>query len=164
MIVLKNILVATDFSEAADAALSYGRAFARMFGSTLHVLHVTDDVYLRMGGDAYISALDTVQNDMASAAHARLSTLLIDNDPAPLPVKEAVAISAAPAAAIVEYATANAVDLIIVGTHGRGAVAHLLMGSVAERVVRTASCPVLAVRHPERDFVTPDALVAAARA
>ena len=163
MIVLKNILVATDFSEAADAALGYGRAFARMFGSTLHVLHVTDDVYLRMGGDAYISALDTVQNDMAAAAHARLRTLLIDNDPAPLAVKEAVAISAAPAAAIVEYATANAVDLIIVGTHGRGAVAHLLMGSVAERVVRTASCPVLAVRHPERDFVTPDALVAAAR-
>jgi len=50
------------------------------------------------------------------------------------------------------------------GTHGRGAVAHLLMGSVAERVVRTAPCPVLTVRRPEHEFLVPDALVAVARA
>ena len=50
------------------------------------------------------------------------------------------------------------------GTHGRGGVAHLLMGSVAERVVRTAPCPVLTVRHPEHEFVLPDALVAVAKA
>ena len=49
------------------------------------------------------------------------------------------------------------------GTHGRGAMAHLLMGSVAERVVRTAPCPVLTVRHPEHEFVVPDALVAVAK-
>jgi nucleotide-binding universal stress UspA family protein len=51
--------------------------------------------------------------------------------------------------------------LIVMGTHGRGPVAHLFMGSVAERVVRMAPCPVLTVRHPEREFVTPDALAAA---
>jgi nucleotide-binding universal stress UspA family protein len=54
--------------------------------------------------------------------------------------------------------------LIVTGTNGRGGVAHLLMGSVAERVVRTAPCPVLTVRHPEHEFVIPDALVAVARA
>jgi nucleotide-binding universal stress UspA family protein len=56
------------------------------------------------------------------------------------------------------------IDLIVTSTNGRGAVAHLLMGSVAERLVRTAPCPVLTVRHPEREFVTPDALAAVARA
>ena len=69
-----------------------------------------------------------------------------------------------PAHAITEYAKEAAVDLIVLGTHGRGAVAHLLMGSVAERVVRTAPCPVLTVRHPEHEFVLPDALVAFAGA
>ncbi|MGE3513217.1 MAG: universal stress protein, partial [Vicinamibacterales bacterium] len=69
-----------------------------------------------------------------------------------------------PAAAIVEYANEAHVDLIIIGTHGRGGVAKLLMGSVAERVVRTANCPVLTVRHPEREFIAPDALIASSRA
>jgi nucleotide-binding universal stress UspA family protein len=55
--------------------------------------------------------------------------------------------------AITEYANGNPVDLIIVGTHGRGAVSRFLMGSVAERVVRSAPCPVLTVRAHERDFV-----------
>jgi len=54
--------------------------------------------------------------------------------------------------------TPDDIDLIIVGTHGRGAVAHFLMGSVAERIVRTAPCPVLTVRQPGADFVVPDAL------
>jgi nucleotide-binding universal stress UspA family protein len=66
--------------------------------------------------------------------------------------------------AIVDFAKEINVDLIVMGTHGRGAVAHLLMGSVAERVVRTAPCPVLTVRHPEHEFVHPDALVASTQA
>ena len=65
---------------------------------------------------------------------------------------------------IVQYARDHAVDLIVMGTHGRRALAHVLMGSVAERVVRMAPCPVLTVRHPEREFVAPDALVAVAKA
>lgn len=158
MIALKNVLVATDFSEAADTALAYGRALARSFGATLHVLHVADDVYIRLGGDAYVAVLPDLQREMEDAARTRLETLVIDNDPNPLPTKTAVVTSAATAAAIVDFAKESGIDLIVVGTHGRGAVAHLLMGSVAERVVRTASCPVLTVRHPEHDFVTPDTL------
>jgi nucleotide-binding universal stress UspA family protein len=66
--------------------------------------------------------------------------------------------------AIVEYAKSNSIDLVITGTHGRGPIKHLLMGSVAERVVRTATCPVLTVHAKERDFIAPDALVATAKA
>ena len=65
---------------------------------------------------------------------------------------------------IVTYAYETRTDLIVMGTHGRGGVAHLLMGSVSERVVQTAGCPVLTVRHPEHEFIRPDALVAVATA
>lgn len=164
MIALKSILVATDFGEASGAALAYGRELARTFGATLHVLHVADDVYVRLGGDAYMAVLPELQKDLEVAAQRQLDELLVDNDPIPLPVKKAVLTSSATAGAIVQYARDLGIDLIVVGTHGRGAVAHLFMGSVAERVVRTAPCPVLTVRHPEHEFVMPDALAPVAQA
>jgi nucleotide-binding universal stress UspA family protein len=164
MIALKNILVATDFGEASDAAVAYGRELARSFGATLHVLHVADDVYVRLGGDAYVAVLPELQKDIENAAHKSLDQLLVDNDPNPLPVKKVVITSSSTASAIVQYAADAGIDLIVVGTHGRGAMAHLLMGSVAERVVRTARCPVLTVRHPEHEFVLPDALSTVTRA
>lgn len=166
MIAVKNILVATDFGEAADNALAYGRALARAFGATLHVLHVASDIYMQtLGGDAYSGTLYTdVQRDVEEAARAQLHQLVIDNDPNPLPTKPVVVTSSVPADTIVAYAKDAGVDLIVLGTHGRGAVAHLLVGSVAERVVRTAPCPVLTVRHPEHEFVMPDTLAAVARA
>jgi nucleotide-binding universal stress UspA family protein len=164
MIALKKVLVATDFSEAADAALAYGRALARTFGATLHVLHVTDDMYMRLGGDAYAAVLPDLQHDVEPQARERLVELLVDNDPVPLPTEPVVVTAGSTAQAIVDYAASAGIDLIVVGTHGRSAVAHLLLGSIAERVVRTARCPVLTVRRPERDFVTPDLPVASARA
>jgi nucleotide-binding universal stress UspA family protein len=164
MIALKNILVATDFGEASDAALAYGRELARTFGATLHVLHVADDVYVRLGGDAYVGVLPDLQRDVEETARKRLDALLVDNDSTPLSVKRAVLTSSSSAAAVVQYATDMSIDLIVVGTHGRGAVAHLLMGSVAERVVRTAPCPVLTVRQHGHDFVTPDTVTTTARA
>jgi len=162
MIVLKKILVATDFSEAADAALSYGRALARAFGARLHVLHVVDDMYLRLGGDAYAAVLPELQQDVERQARVQLDALVVDNDPVPLPTDLIIREGAA-APEIVKYAADADIDLIVVGTHGHGAVAHLLMGSVAERVVRTARCPVLTVRHPEHEFVVPDLPAASAR-
>ena len=165
MIALKHILVATDFSEPSDAALTYGRALARTFKATLHVVHIIDGpsavVY---GAEAYAVSMPEIQAQIEAAARAQLDDLLLDNDPQPLPVRRVLLTASAPAAAIVDYAGREQIDLIVTGTHGRGGVAHLLMGSVAERVVRTAPCPVLTVRHPEHEFVIPDALVAAAKA
>jgi len=159
MIALKTILVATDFSVEADAALSYGRALARTFDATLELLHVADNIYLRLGSDTFIPPPE-LQSDLEQAASQQLDELLVDNDPSPLRTKPIVVVSSSPALAIVEYARKASADLIVMGTHGRGTVAHLLMGSVAERVVRTAPCPVLTVRHPEREFVIADTLVA----
>src|SRR4051812_45429274 len=110
MLTLKRILVATDFEEAADAALTYGRTLARTFGATLHVLHVADDVYMRLGGDAYASVLPDVQRDLELTARRRLDQMLVDNDPVPLPVEKVVMTSAATATAITEYARQAEID------------------------------------------------------
>jgi nucleotide-binding universal stress UspA family protein len=159
MILLKNILIATDFGEAADAALLYGRTLARAFGATLHVLHVTEDIYGRaFGAETYIPSLPAVQGDVDEAARRQLDELLIDSDGSGPTTKKVIRSSNSPARTILEYAREAGVDLIVLGTHGRGPLAHVLMGSVAEHVVRTAPCPVLTVRHPEREFVVPDTL------
>lgn len=164
MIVLKNVLVATDFSDASDTALDYGRHFARAFGATLHVVHVVENVMARFAADAYPVVLPDLQKEIEEAGQKRLRASLTDEDFTQLHAVAAVRTSAAPASAIVEYAKDSAADLVIMGTHGRGGVAHLLMGSVAERVVRLAPCPVLTVRRSERDFIAPDALVSVSRA
>ena len=148
MIVLKSVLVATDFEPASDAALVYGRALAQTFGASLHLLHVAENQFLRPS-PAEPAALRVAQQ---RALNERLTA----EDRAGLHARAVIDVSDSPAEAIVEYARAAAVDLIVMGTHGRRAMAQLLMGSVAERVVRTAPCPVLTVRHPEHEFVIPD--------
>ena len=101
---------------------------------------------------------------MEGDARRRLKDLVLDAYDGGPAITPAVVTAAAPAAAIIEYANEYRVNLIVMGTHGRGAFAHLLMGSVAERVVRLAACPVLTVKQPERDFVHQDALIAVAEA
>jgi universal stress protein A len=165
MIALKKILVPTDFGEAADAALTYARALARSFDAAVDVLHVSEDVSARMfAGEIYVGVPPTLQKEVEDAARRELEARLIDNDPKPLAQRPVVVTSNAPAMTIVQYAKDMDIDLIVMGTHGRGPVAHMLMGSVAERVVRLAGCPVLVVRHPEHEFVLPDALVTSAKA
>jgi len=164
MIRIQNVLVATDFGEPAEAALNYGRELTRSFGATLHVLHVVDSIYAQYGGgEAYSVSLPELQDEIEGTARKQLEGLLNDEDRRDLHAKPVLITALGKAAAIVDYAGQHTIDLIVMGTHGHGAINHLLMGSVAERVVRTASCPVLTVHHPQREFVLPDALVAVAR-
>jgi nucleotide-binding universal stress UspA family protein len=165
MIVLKKVMVATDFSEPSDAALAYGRQLARTFGAGLTLFHAADDIAARAtGGDGFAFIDPTLQRQLEEAARIKAVSLISDEDRDQLRAEAVVVIAVSPAAAITDYARREQVDLIIVGTHGRSGVAHLVMGSVAERVVRTAPCPVLTVRHPEHEFVLPDALVSIAGA
>ena len=159
MIALKNIVVATDFGDAADVALTYGRGLARAFSATLHVVHVVDDVASRAASmAAYGIDFVQLQQDVEQSAREKLESLFSDEDRAQLHATAVVLTSGSPAVAITEYAKDTGANLIIVGSQGRGPIAHLFIGSVAERVSRLASCPVLLVHHPERDFVLPDAL------
>ena len=160
MVTLKNILVATDFSEPSTVALNYGRDLARSYNARLHVLHVVEDVMMRYSSEIGF-ALPQVQQDLEAAATRELNGLITEDDRNTLSVVTAVETGVNISEVIVKYAKEHAIDLIVTGTHGRGAVKHFLMGSVAERVVRTAPCPVLTVREHERDFIAPDAMVCA---
>jgi nucleotide-binding universal stress UspA family protein len=108
------------------------------------------------GAGAYVVSVPKLQQEIDDAARKELDDLVIDDDDVPLTIRRVLITSNAPAFAIVEYARQERIGLIVAGTHGRGPVAHALIGSVAERIVRTAPCPVLTVRQPEQEFVVPD--------
>ncbi len=149
MIVMKNVLVAVNFDEASNVALRYARSLAKNFGARLHVLHVMENLFLRpMANDP---------RAIEAGMTRRLLETLSDEDRTELNAVPVIRKSDAPAEEIVKYANAEQIDLIVMGTHGRPGMAHLLMGSVAEKVVRSAPCPVLTLRHPEREFVVADA-------
>ena len=148
MILLKRILVATDFSDASDVALTYGRSLAQTFGASLHLLHVTENPFLR--------PTPAHPHMLKAATKGQLEERLTTDDRVRLRATSVLATSDNPAQEITRHAAVHDVDLIVMGTHGRGAMAQLLMGSVAEKVVRTAPCPVLTVRHPEREFIVAD--------
>ena len=159
MITLNNILVATDFGEPSDNALRYGRELATRFGATLHVLHIAENVAIAtLGAETFAAVAPRLQDEIETNARKALDELLVDSDGSGPVTRPVVMTASSPAFAIVDYARDHAINLIVMGTHGRGALEHLFMGSVAERVVRLAGCPVLTVRSHERDFVHPNAL------
>jgi nucleotide-binding universal stress UspA family protein len=164
MIALTNILVPTDFSEPSRHALDYARQFARQFNARLHVLHTIEDVMLAGGAEVPIAAVQEVEQGLESLATRQMDEILTADDRVALRAVTTVRAARTAAIDIVAYARAHDIDLIVMGTHGRGGFQHLLLGSVAERVVRLAPCPVLTVHAEERDFVLPDpdALVTAA--
>jgi nucleotide-binding universal stress UspA family protein len=165
MIALRNVLVATDFGEASGTALLYGRELARRFNATLHVLHVVDDLSARvMTASGLPYDVSPAQRDIETQARRQLDGLIAGENASELAIETAQITSTSPADAIVLYAKDAHVDLIIVGTRGRGGLTHFFLGSVAERVVRTAPCPVLTVHHPEQEFVRPDSLQTVATA
>lgn len=151
MIALKRILVPTDFSVCSDAALKYGRALSEVFGATLHLLHVVQDPYTQpWAAEAFPTPLGEMLVQWEDQARQRLATLLPEGDRAGATIATIVG---SPFYEIVRYATEQQIDLIVIGTHGRGPLGHMLLGSVAEKVVRKAPCPVLTVRHPQHEFV-----------
>jgi nucleotide-binding universal stress UspA family protein len=155
MIALKNILVATDFSEPSAVALNYGRDMARSYDATLHVMHVIEDL-LALHGPEIGFAMSDVERNIEAAVRRDLDAAVTASDHQLLDVRTVITRASNVSHSITEYAKHNAIDLIIVGTHGRNAFHRFLIGSVAERVMRTAPCPVLTVRAHERDFIDTD--------
>jgi len=164
MLAPRNILAATDFSPVSDTALQYARELARAFGATLHVVHVINDLMAEGMPPTFVPAFGNAQRAIREAAREQLHTAATAGDLTKGTLAEHLMSSPSPANAILECARDNAINLIVVGTHGRGGVAHFLLGSVAERVVRSAPCPVLTVRHPEREVLKTASRETAARA
>jgi len=154
MISLTNILVATDFSEASEVAVTYGRVLAKAFGSRLHLLHVVPEALaLPWAAVTDGASLQDLQQQWERESQERLRQEL----PEALRADDRVLMvtrAGDPVRQITNYARTEKVDLIVLGTHGRGFVAHVFLGSVAQNVIRHAPCPVLTVRHPQHEFVT----------
>lgn len=154
MIRLTKVLVPTDFSAPSAKAVAYGEELARRFGASLHVLHAVEEP-LAQGWNAYgyPAVLPELRAQVLADAQERLEEAVpqLERD---RQATELVTCLGDPRREIVRFANDRGIDLIVMGTHGRGGMAHLLLGSVAEKVVRTAPCPVLTVRHPEHEFVT----------
>jgi nucleotide-binding universal stress UspA family protein len=160
MIKITSVLVATDFSETSASALNYGREFARTFGGTLHVLHIVENALKWAGPEASGIDIMQLQADLEADSRKTLEGIVTAEDRTQLNAVTAVRTGNSPAFEIAAYAKAEGIDIILVGTHGRGMIGHLLMGNVAEKLVRIAPCPVLTVHHPEHEFIQPDALLA----
>lgn len=152
---LDRILVPMDFSENSKAALQYARGLAEQFGAEVHLLHViSNDTTMAIGSDGFFSVSDSVMQEIRDAVTRQLqeSAATIQNS-----VKQVVQETreGAPFAEIVQYAKSNDIDMIVLGTHGRTGISHLLIGSVAEKVVRKARCPVLTIPLTDHEFVMP---------
>jgi nucleotide-binding universal stress UspA family protein len=157
MIAIKQVLVPTDFSEPSQVALNYGKAFAETFNARLHLVHVLDEnalVYPWATPEGETLALGTARAEVEQIIRERLGHVLTDAERKKY-FAEIVTLVGSPFLEIITYAKSHDIDLIVMGTHGRGPIAHMLMGSVAEKVVRKAPCPVLTVRHPEHEFIMP---------
>lgn len=134
---ITRILLATDFSRSSEQALGYAEELARRFGAELLVLHVDEALSTVPGSD--------LAETRRLAAEGELQDLVADLRAKNVPAR-AILRPGLASGEIVAMANAEHADLVVLGTHGRTGLAHALLGSVAERVLRTASCPVLTVR------------------
>lgn len=141
-----NVLVATDFGEAAGAAFNHARDVARAFGARLHVLHVVEDLNATAAVGP-VTGIDFSRKQMELEVEARdRLRAMLDDDLRSTATETVVMISNRPAASILQYAEDAHIDLIVLGTHGRHGFSEFFMGSVAQQVVRRANCPVLTLR------------------
>ncbi len=137
MPLLKQILVPTDFSQNSSHAISYACDLAKQANSRLHLVHVLQDV----SGNLTAAADRLARIGMTAGGRVGAAT-------------ETHVIAGAPAAVITEYAQQHEIDLVVMSTHGRTGLAHLTMGSVAERVLRKAQCPVLVIGPRDSENVS----------
>lgn len=156
MIILDRILATTDFSEFSQPAVTYACAIAARFDSELHLLHVCPDAAMLMpeaGGFGIV--------DLSGQAQACKESAIVELQKLPVGGWEnnhavvRTTRKGSPFLNIIQYAKEGDIDLIVIGTHDRSGLMHLLMGSVAENVVRKARCPVLTVKPKGHQFVMP---------
>lgn len=148
MALVNHILIATDFSACSERAVEYGASLAKQFGARVVLVHVyappvivVPEAVIPLGAAELQKMLDRMNAGLAAAADkvrslgvGDVETVLVDGDAWH---------------EIVRLANDRSCDMIVVGTHGHGAIKHFFLGSVAERVVRKAACPVLVVgRQP----------------
>jgi universal stress protein A len=148
---LKKILIPTDFSETSKKAVQYALRFAEQFGCEITLLYVVEPVTPMVGAPLGVEVF--TEKDECSMAEKDLAALATESQTNDVhSITSFVRVGHAPNE-ITKAAKDLDVDLIIIATHGYTSWRHLCIGSTAERVVRTAPCPVLVVREKEHEFV-----------
>lgn len=152
MVEIRSILAPTDFSHHAEAALRFACGLAEKLGATLHLLHALPEIVGPVGPEPMLVPNLPPEYYQESEAQSQeaLRKVLRPEWGRPAGVEMAVRWGDA-VDAIVGYARDHAVDLIVIATHGRTGLSHVLLGSVAERIVREAPCPVLTIRDRNHD-------------
>lgn len=148
------ILWPTDFSEHAAHAAPYARAFCELFGGRLHVIHIVD-LPLTPDGTGMIPAeypMATFGQEFMESARSALART-VEKHFAGLPHVTTEALLGNPWQGVCEYASTHGIDLIVITTHGRRGLSHLLIGSTAERIVQHAPCPVFTIKSGARELL-----------
>lgn len=154
MAAFQQIVVPTDFSEHSLRALGYAVEIAERFSSSLKLIYVIEPL-LQAADVAWTSVdFEQLNSSHKEAAERRLQELVDERVPKGIAVESEI-LFGKPFVEILKLAKSDNADLIVMATHGRGAISHLLMGSTAEKVVRKAPCPVLTVKHPKQLFSLP---------
>ena len=153
MISIRNILCPIDYSVYSEMALKYAIEFAEKYQAKLYLMHVLDiRVYDINNPELY--NINIVDEETIEKLRERLLRCVNEDTRGRISV-EALIIQGVPFAVIIKVSKEYGIDLIVIGTHGRTGLSHAIMGSVAEKIVRKAPCPVLTIRHPEHDFIMP---------
>lgn len=154
MIIVKNILLPTDFSPCAKHALQYALSLATLFKAKLHILYVVPKMNVSISAGGVMYPVFKVYEDMEEKAKKKMHHLIPKRFLEQIEINNII-VRGTPYVEIIKVAKKQNIDLITIATHGRTGISHALMGSTAERVVRKAPCPVLTIKHPEHEFVIP---------
>ncbi|HLX37160.1 MAG TPA: universal stress protein [Candidatus Binataceae bacterium] len=154
-----KIIAATDFSEDSNLAIGYAEELAKRFGAEIMLLHVDQAlppvmISPEIGPVMDVGAMTRIGEEQRMMAQKELDKIVNRIRESGLKARPMLKVGS-PFLEIIHTAKAENADLIVLGTHGRTGLAHVLMGSVAERVVQKAHCPVLTIRHPDRKFKHP---------
>jgi universal stress protein A len=150
----KKILVPLDFSDYTDEIMNAALQIAEKFGSTIHLLHVIPNMDYFTPYESFLSAenMINVQRDVEREVGKDMETIV--KNVKDIPVTKAIHTGVA-FLEIIDYVRTETIDLVVMGTHGRGGLEHILIGSVAEKVVRKSPCPVLTIRPVGKRFSMP---------
>jgi nucleotide-binding universal stress UspA family protein len=148
---INRILVPVDFSAHSEKAVRYATTVANRFGARLELVHVVEDPFVTgaWSSEAFVPNMPELLDTLTNAAQQQMAELKTRLAAHGFVVETAV-ITGQPAQTIVEHAIRGGFDLIVMGTHGRTGLSHVVMGSIAERVVQKAPCAVLTVREADQ--------------
>lgn len=156
MVEVKKILYPSDFSRYSLAALPMALDLADKYNAELHLLHVIDDSYQYwMGGGESAVPVAISEDEIAESAQHEMDKFVAENLSGLDGQLIKKMVNGRPFVEIINYARDEQIDLIVISTHGHGALASMLLGSVTEKVVRKAPCPVLTIRHDAYKFEMP---------